>query len=115
MYYDIPSHISGDTWTGIETITLKENGDAVDLTNCNIYIQFRFNYNVASPVMYECSTEDETIVISDATCGILSIPEQMINIPVGKYSYDLVVNNTVNNTFKTYLNGTWEILSRTTR
>jgi hypothetical protein len=115
MYYDIPSHISGDTWTGINTITIKENGTFVDLTDCNIYIQFRFNYNVASPVMYECSTENDTILILNPLSGILSIPEQLVNIPVGKYSYDLVVNNITNNTFKTYLSGMWEISPRTTR
>jgi hypothetical protein len=47
--------------------------------------------------------------------GILSIPEQMVNIPVGKYSYDLVVNNITFNKIKTYLSGIWEILPRTTR
>jgi len=115
MTYDIPSHISGDTWTGIGAITLNESGYPVDLTDCKIYIQFRYNYNLASPVVYECSTENDTILIVNPLSGILSIPEQMVNIPVGKYSYDLVVNNITFNKIKTYLSGIWEILPRTTR
>jgi len=108
MRFDFPKHRSGDTWRGISTITIKEGEYPIDLTNCKIYIQFRSIYNLASPVVLLLSTENNTIQITNSTSGIISIPEQIVNVPVGRYKYDLQIDFPNGNS-NTYMYGEWEI------
>jgi hypothetical protein len=117
MNYNFPSHISGDTWDGISSITILSQGLPMDLTDCNITLQVRSANSVASPVFIEFSTIDDTIVIIEPLSGIIFIPPRTINIPVGRYNYDLQVTFPIlpNAYTKTYLKGEWEILTTTTR
>jgi hypothetical protein len=114
MIYNFPKHISGDTWNGINSITILSEGSAVNLQNCDVNIQVRSMYNLASPVVYEFSTSKNTILITSGIGGIINIPPQIINIPIGLYKYDLKIffNTGVK---KTYLTGEWEILPSITR
>jgi len=110
MRFDFPKHRSGDTWRGVNSITITDdNNSVVDLTNCKLYIQFRSIYNLASPVVILLSTENNTITLTNPISGIISIPQQIVNIPVGRYRYDLQVDfpDGVSNT---YLYGEWEII-----
>jgi methyl-accepting chemotaxis protein len=110
MRFDFPKHRSGDTWRGVNSITITDdNNSVVDLTNCKLYIQFRSIYNLASPVVLLLSTENNTITLTNPISGIISIPQQIVNIPVGRYRYDLQVDfpDGVSNT---YLYGEWEII-----
>jgi methyl-accepting chemotaxis protein len=110
MRFDFPTHRSGDTWRGVDSLTIKDdNNFVVDLTDCKLYIQFRSIYNLASPVVLLLSTENNTITLTNPTSGIISIPKQIINVPVGRYRYDLQVDfpDGVSNT---YLYGEWEII-----
>jgi methyl-accepting chemotaxis protein len=110
MRFDFPKHRSGDTWRGITSITLTdENDSVVDLTDCKLYIQFRSIYNLASPVVLLLSTENNTITLTNPTSGIISIPQQIINVPVGRYRYDLQVDFP-DGTSNTYMYGEWEII-----
>lgn len=49
--YDIPNHLRGDTWVGINSISLSKDGIPLILTNANILMQFR--KSVDSPVVYQ--------------------------------------------------------------
>jgi len=110
MRFDFPKHRSGDTWRGITSITLTdENDSVVDLNDCKLYIQFRSIYNLASPVVLLLSTENNTITLTNPTSGIISIPQQIINVPVGRYRYDLQVDFP-DGTSNTYMYGEWEII-----
>ena len=110
MRFDFPKHRSGDTWRGITSITLTdENDSVVDLNGCKLYIQFRSIYNLASPVVLLLSTENNTITLTNPTSGIISIPQQIINVPVGRYRYDLQVDFP-DGTSNTYMYGEWEII-----
>jgi hypothetical protein len=117
MDYNIPDHISGDTWDGVSSITILSQGLPVDLTDCNINLQVRSANSVASPVFIEFSTIDDTILIVEPLSGIICIPPRIVNIPVGNYNYDLQVTFPIipNAYIKTYLKGDWKILSTTTR
>ena len=114
MIYNFPKHISGDTWDGINTITLKSRGLSIDLSNCIINIQVRSYTNLASPVVFEFSTLDNSILIISPIDGIINIPSQIIDIPVGNYKYDLQIIFP-SGIKKTYLTGNWEILPSITR
>ena len=109
MRFDFPTHRSGDTWRGISSITILDDTLPIDLTNCKIYIQFRSIYNLASPVALLLSTNDNTVFITFPTLGIISIPSQVINLPVGRYRYDLQIDFP-DNSSKTFLEGEWEVI-----
>jgi methyl-accepting chemotaxis protein len=108
MRFDFPTHRSGDTWRGVNSITILDGQTPINLTGCKIYIQFRSIYNYASPVVLTLSTEDNTIKISNVLTGIITIPEQIIDIPVGRYRYDLQIDFP-NGSSMTYMEGEFEI------
>jgi hypothetical protein len=109
MKFDFPTHRSGDTWSGINSITITSSGLPIDLTDCDVYIQFRPAYNLASPVVLTLTTENDTIQITDPAQGKIRIPSQIINIPVGLYRYDLQIDFP-NNDSKTFLYGNFNII-----
>jgi hypothetical protein len=106
MTYNIPCHRRGDTWAGISSITILVNGVPVNLQNASAKIEFRSN--VDAPVALTLSTTDGSILISQPLNGKIQIPPRLIEIPYGKYYYDLQVTFP-NGTIKTYMSGTWEI------
>lgn len=111
--YQISPHVTGDTWRGISLITLQQNGSAIDLTNAVVKMQVRFQ--IDSPSVIDFSTEDNTIVIKEpATNGNISLPEQIVSIPVGTYQYDIKVIFPTGRV-KTYFRGIWPIISHCTR
>jgi hypothetical protein len=114
MIYNFPNHISGDTFRGINAITLLENGIPINLTNCSIYMQFRSIFNLASPVVFEFSSDEGTIGVVVPENGVVSIPEQVIIAPAGEYDYDLQVMFP-DGSVKTYLKGKFKILPQITR
>lgn len=114
MIYDFPEHISGDTWDGINTITLASDGSPINLENCEVFIHLKSVKNPASPLMYEFSTLKNSILITFAQAGIINIPHQIVGLPVGTYQYDLKILFP-NGSIKTYLKGEWEILPNISR
>jgi hypothetical protein len=107
--YQISPHITGDTWRGIPLITLS----AVNLTDAVVKMQVR--YQIDSPSVIDFSTENNTIVIVEpATDGKISLPEQIVSIPVGVYQYDIKVIFPTGRV-KTYFRGNWSIISHCTR
>jgi hypothetical protein len=114
MIYNFPDHYSGDTFKGISSITLLENGIPINLTNCGVYAQFRSITNLANPVVFEFSSDLQNVIIISPSLGMITIPEQMIDVPAGDYDYDLQVIFP-NGYIKTYLKGRIKILPQTTR
>jgi hypothetical protein len=111
--YQISPHVTGDTWRGISLITLQQNGSAIDLTGAVVDMQVR--YQIDSPSVINFSTKDDTIVIREPyTSGNISIPEQIVSIPVGIYQYDIKVTFPTGRV-KTYFRGVWPIISHCTR
>lgn len=114
MIYDFTPHRCGDTWKGISSITISHNGVPVDLTESVVRIQFRSAHNVASPVVLELSSKKGQIVFAMPRNGVISIPSQNIEMPIGKYAYDLEVT-LIDGTIKTYMEGVLEVIPQITR
>lgn len=103
--YNIPKHRRGDTWDGIPSIGIKENGIPVNLSGAFISMEFREDYD--SPVAFSFSTAASTILIQESLSSI-NIPARIIDVPPSTYLYDLQVVYPTTRT-KTYLQGSWEI------
>lgn len=113
MTYDIDPHITGDTWDGLKTITFVKNNSAIDLTGAYLEFQVKSVFNLASPVVLSLTTKNSGIIISNPPIsGIVTIPEKLIDIPVGNYSWSLTLSTQSGET-KTYLSGNWQIIPRT--
>jgi hypothetical protein len=106
MTYNIPSHRRGDTWDGINSITISVNGSPINLTGASVKMEFR--QSLDSPVVLTLSTTDNSIIVTNAAGGVISIPAKKIEIPFAKYLYDLQVTYS-SGVVKTYMSGTWEI------
>ena len=106
MIYNIPPHRRGDTWPGINSITIVVNNNPLPLSGSVAKMEFR--EDIDAPPVLTLSTLDNSIVLS-ATPGVIVIPPKLINIPFGKYQYDLQVTF-ANGVVKTYMSGTWEIV-----
>lgn len=106
MTYTIPPHRRGDTWDGINSITISVNGSPINLTNATVKMEFR--QDLDAPVALTLSTTDNSIQIINAASGIIRIPSKKIEVPFAKYYYDLQVTYP-NGVVKTYMDGSWEI------
>jgi hypothetical protein len=106
LSYTIPAHLRGDTWNGIDSVTITLSGVPVNITDSTIRMQLR--EDIDSPVALELSTNNGHIVISDGANGVFQIPPTLITIPFGTYKYDIQVtfSNGIN---KTFITGTWQI------
>ena len=113
--YNIPDQLQGDTWNGINSISISVSGVPVDLTNAEVVMQVRKGPN--SPVALELSTNNKDIsCIGDPANGTITIGPTLITIPYGTYEYGLKAifadttypNNAPRN--KTYMKGVWNIL-----
>lgn len=109
MTYNIPTHISGDTWDGIPFISFSKNYSAINLSGA--YIEMGVKYTIASPPVLTLTTANSGITITaPASAGIISIPHALIEIPPGNYKWYLKLVLSSGET-KTYLMGSWIITS----
>jgi len=113
MNYNIPAHITGDTWDGIPIITFTKSGSALNLTNASVEMSVKLSYNLAAPNVFPLSTATSGIVIlNPPTAGNLSILPRIVDIPVGNYVWSLTLS-LCSGEVKTYLMGNWSIIPRT--
>jgi len=104
MTYNIPCHRRGDTWDGINSITIRVNGVLINLTGSSVKMEVR--QSIDAPVVMTFSTDDNSIqIISSSSIRIMP---RKIEIPFGNYLYDVQVIHP-DGRVKTYLEGTWEI------
>ena len=104
MTYDIPPHRRGDTWDGINSISININGVPIVLSGAQVKMEFR--QSLDSPVAMTFSTATSSIQILNA--NTIRILPRIIEVPFAKYYYDLQVNYP-SGTVKTYMAGSWEI------
>ncbi|NBX74989.1 MAG: hypothetical protein EBQ92_00335 [Proteobacteria bacterium] len=111
--YNLPDHIAGDTWDGIPSVTVQLNGSARNLTDALIKMQVRLA--IDSPVVLELSTRNSLItILQPVSAGTFSVPSQIIDVPTGKYIYDIkIIFNT--GEVKTEIGGSWFIAPHVTR
>jgi hypothetical protein len=113
MIYDIKPHITGDTWEGLGTLTFVRNGSAIDLTGASVELEVKSAFNLASPIILSLTTENSGIVIvNPPTLGIISVPETIVDISVGNYSWSLTLKLQTEEK-KTYIAGNWKIIPKT--
>lgn len=114
MIYDFPSQYTNSTWNGVSSIQITSNNTPLNLNDCQIFIKVRSFFNLASPTVCEFSNKDNTIIVENASQGIIKIPPQNIEIPEGKYKYSLKIIFP-SKTEKTYMTGSWDILPSVSR
>jgi hypothetical protein len=105
MIYNIPPHKRGDTWDGINKISITQNGIPVNLTNASIKMEFRTG--IDTPVAMTFSTENSGITITSLSS--IKIMPRLIEVPFATYYYDLQVTFPAG-VVKTYVSGTWIIV-----
>lgn len=111
MILDINPHITGDTWEGLDSLTLTYKTSALDLTNAFIEFSVKTAFEVASPIVLSLTTNNSGIEIIDAPSGTIKIPEKIVDIPVGNYQYYITVTQS-NSSVKTVYTGNWKIIPR---
>lgn len=113
MIYDITPHITENTWKGLGNITITRNCSTVDLSNAYAKFEVKSVFNLANPIVLNLDTENNGIVILDPpTEGTLVIPERIIDIPVGNYSWNLTIKLQTGEVY-TYVSGNWKIIPKT--
>lgn len=111
MILDINPHITGDTWDGIDSLTLYYNNIPLNLTDAFIEFSVKTAFEVASPVVLSLTTNNSGIEILDPSSGTIKIPEKIVDIPVGNYQYYITVTQS-NSSVKTVYTGNWKIIPR---
>ena len=108
--YNIPKHRRGDTWKGINAIGIKINGTPIVLSDSQIDMEFREDYD--APVALKLSTTNSTISVLPSLSAF-TIPPLLIDIPPATYKYDTQVTTNKSSptlsAIDTYMDGTWEI------
>jgi hypothetical protein len=108
--YEIPPHISGDTWYGIGNITFLRNNSALNLSGA--YLEMEVKYSIDSPPVLTLNTANSGIVIlNPPLSGMISIPERIVDIPPATYQYYLKLVLASGET-QTEMGGIWKIDSR---
>ena len=77
--------IHNNTWKGFQSTTVV-NGVALDLTGASISIPFKLN---GSTVLEKTSSSG--ITISTTVAGQFSLDKFLLTLPVGKYTYEVVI------------------------
>ena len=107
--YNLPEHISGDTWCGISGITIVRNGSALDLTGAKAELNVKFQLD--APLVLQFSTENNTILILDPPeHGVIQVPSQVVNIPPLLYNWTLKVTLS-SGEIETFVSGKWQIIN----
>jgi len=78
----------GDSW-GLPSVLLKDgNGDPLPSPVASARMMLRSAAG-ARAVAMEFTTEDDSILITDAPMGWIEIPERLMDLGAGVYAYDL--------------------------
>lgn len=107
------THVKGDTFNMV-TFQVKVNTVAVNLTGATIRMQLRKKPDDITAVLSLTSVASAGITITSPTTGTFKINEQVINIEVGTYSYDIEIAY-ASGIVKTYIAGIFTITPEITR
>lgn len=107
------SHINSDTFDEVP-IRIKIDGVNADLTDAIIRMQLRKKACDLKSVLSLTSVANAGLTIIDAINGLFKINEQIINVDVYNYVYDIEIEF-ADGTIKTYIRGNFNILEEVTR
>jgi hypothetical protein len=99
--YNFADHTKGDTFKGL-SFTVNVNAAPISITD--VKMELKKNENAAASLSL---TVGSGITLS-ATPGRFSIDKQIIDIPAGRYEYDIEITVTGGDKF-TYIKGSWTI------
>ena len=101
------THIKGDTFD-LVAFSIKINNVVLDLTGATIKMQLKKNSTDVVPALSLTSVASAGITITNATGGLFKINQQIINIEVFNYVYDIQLT-LASGVVKTYVSGTFSI------
>ena len=107
------THTKGDTFNEV-AFEVKKNGTALNLTGATIKMQLRKEYSDVSPTLALTSVSNAGLTITNATSGHFKINEQIINIEVFNYVYDIQFT-LASGEVKTYVKGGFNVTPEVTR
>jgi len=107
------THIKGDTFDEVN-FEIKKDNVAINLTGATIKMQLRKNATDVSPALSLTSASSAGITITAATLGKFKINQQIINIEVANYQYDIEITLS-SGVVKTYISGAFNITQEITR
>lgn len=106
-------HIKGDTFDEV-TFQLKINNVAVNLTGAVIKMQLRKKYSDIVAALSLTSASSVGITITNAATGEFKINQQIIDIEVYNYVYDIQITFS-SGIVKTYVQGGFNVEPEVTR
>lgn len=107
------THTKGDTFSEV-AFEVKKNGTAINLTGATIKMQLRKNYIDVSPALALTSVSSAGITITGASAGQFKINEQIIDIEVFNYVYDIQFTLSTGEV-RTYVKGGFNVTPEVTR
>ncbi|REK56941.1 MAG: hypothetical protein DWQ49_09545 [Bacteroidetes bacterium] len=115
MPYNLRTHKTGDTFEGA-TFTVTVNAAPLDLTGATLEMSVLRNDNKNPNVpkgklVLQLDSGGNGLTITDAVNGIFDIDEQIINLGVGDYYYDIKFSLS-DGSVKTYIGGCWTIVDK---
>jgi hypothetical protein len=112
-FFEIPSFVRGDTWNGINSISITVNSSFPIASVVSSRIQFK-THKKDTTALATLTSADGSIVITDVDAWTFHIPQQNIDLPVGKLFWDMEIVDSSDNV-RTYLEGTVTVLQDVTR
>ena len=106
------THIKGDTFDEV-AFSIKINNVVLDLTGAVIKMQLKKNSTDVVPSLSFTSVAAAGITITNATGGLFKINQQIINIDVFNYVYDIQLT-LASGVIKTYVSGTFSVTQEIT-
>ena len=106
------THIKGDTFDEVP-FGIKVNNVALDLTGATIKMQLKKPNDLSVAALSLTSVGAAGITITNAAGGLFKINEQIIDIEVFNYAYDLQITLASGNR-KTRISGTFSITQEIT-
>lgn len=111
MRYNFPPHTKGDTFIS-PTFQVVLNGTPIDLANYTLKMEIRASVN-STPVKTFTSA-DGLEIVGPTTDGKFKITTTIIDIPVGKYLYDIQFTDT-NSEVNTWIKGVFKVIKEITQ
>lgn len=112
---ELPTHISGDWWNGMGPITVRVNGDPLDITGTEIKMQIRRSRKPNENVLAEWSTTDGTIEIINGPNGIFNITGRTLSLPGGNLFSDVQIETLDGRSFTIIPEIVWNVINDITR
>ena len=115
--YDLQEFISGNTWQGIDSITITRNGEALDLTGA--YAEMNVRFQIDAPLVVQFNTDAKTpflsaglgsmTILDPTSAGNLRIPPQIVSLPPANYIYSIRVTLS-SGEVDTFVTGNWPVI-----